>query len=141
MLAMKGHPRRHAVFIAGLLALLAIAANPKPTQPAPTAPPGPPAQSPSPAKPAPPANAAPPSVTIQGMAFSPATLNCKVGDTVVWTNSDDRDHTVIANDGSFKSGNISSTKTFEYKFTAAGTFTYYCKYHPRMKGTIVVAAK
>src|SRR5258708_2767261 len=81
------------------------------------------------------------SVTIQGMAFSPAALHIKVGDTVIWTNADDQDHTVIAGDGSFNSGNISSGKTFEHKFMRAGTRGYYCKYHPRMKGTVVVASK
>ena len=40
------------------------------------------------------------------MQFTPASINVKVGDTVVWTNNDDRDHTVVADDGSFKSGNL-----------------------------------
>jgi plastocyanin len=80
-------------------------------------------------------------VTIQGMAFSPAAVHAKVGDTVVWSNADDQDHTVIAADGSFNSGNIGSGRSFEHKFTRAGTFGYYCKYHPRMKGSVVVAQK
>ncbi len=80
-------------------------------------------------------------VTIQGTAFSPDTLQIAVGDTVVWTNADDRDYTVIATDGSFSSGNISSGKMYEHRFDKPGTFPYGCKYHPRMKGTIIVAAK
>jgi len=79
-------------------------------------------------------------VTIQGTSFSPATVKINVGDTVVWTNSDDSDYTVIASDNSFSSGNIGSGKTYEHKFTRAGSFAYYCKYHPRMKGTVVVSA-
>src|SRR3954447_12715769 len=75
------------------------------------------------------------SVTIQGMSFSPSPVHANVGDTVVWTNADDQDHTVIAGDGSFNSGNIGSGRSFEHKFTRAGTFGYYCKYHPRMKGS------
>jgi plastocyanin len=68
-------------------------------------------------------------------------VHAKVGDTVVWTNADDQDHTVIAGDGSFNSGNIGSGRSFEHKFTRAGTFGYYCKYHPRMKGSVIVATK
>ncbi|HSV16312.1 MAG TPA: cupredoxin family copper-binding protein [Tepidisphaeraceae bacterium] len=80
-------------------------------------------------------------VTIQDMSFSPTSVHAKVGDTVIWTNADDQDHTVIAADGSFNSGDIGSGRSFQHKFTRAGTFGYYCKYHPRMKGNVVVAAK
>jgi plastocyanin len=79
-------------------------------------------------------------VTIAQMQFTPAEVHVKVGDTVVWTNNDDRDHTVIAADGSFSSGNISSGQSFSHKFTAVGNFGYGCKYHPRMKGMVVVVA-
>ena len=41
------------------------------------------------------------SVTIKAMQFTPASMTVKVGDTVVWTNADDRDHTIVASDGSF----------------------------------------
>ncbi|HWE97798.1 MAG TPA: cupredoxin family copper-binding protein [Tepidisphaeraceae bacterium] len=77
-------------------------------------------------------------VSIANLTYTPATLKIHVGDTVVWTNNDDRDHTVIAADGSFKSPNIKSGQTYEYTFTKAGKFSYGCIYHPRMKGTIVV---
>ncbi|MDB5303351.1 MAG: hypothetical protein JWM97_900 [Phycisphaerales bacterium] len=77
-------------------------------------------------------------VSIANLAYSPATLKIHVGDTVVWTNNDDRDHTVIATDGSFKSPNIKAGKTYEFTFSKAGKFTYGCSYHPRMKGTINV---
>ncbi|MDB5293491.1 MAG: hypothetical protein JWL69_4732 [Phycisphaerales bacterium] len=77
-------------------------------------------------------------VSIANLAYSPATLKIHVGDTVIWTNNDDRDHTVIATDGSFKSPNIKAGKTYEFTFSKAGKFSYGCSYHPRMKGTIVV---
>src|SRR5947209_3353265 len=75
-------------------------------------------------------------VTIKSMQFIPATVTVHAGDTVVWINNDDRDHTVIATDGSFKSGNISSGEKFEHQFSSAGTFAYKCGYHPRMKGSV-----
>ena len=72
------------------------------------------------------------------MKFVPDKLEIQPGDTVVWTNKDDRDHTVTAKDGSFKSDNLSRGEKFEHKFKTAGTFAYVCSYHPRMKATIVV---
>jgi plastocyanin len=81
------------------------------------------------------------SVSIQNGGYSPASVSIHVGDTITWTNADDQDHTVIAQDGSFNSGNIGSGRSFSHTFTTAGTIAYYCKYHPRMKGVVVVAAK
>ena len=85
------------------------------------------------------AHAATKSVTIKEGQYSPASITVKVGDTVVWTNSDERDHTVVADDGSFKSDNLGGGETFQFKFTKAGKFGYHCTYHPRMKGTVVVS--
>src|SRR4051812_1366262 len=41
---------------------------------------------------------APPShdVAIKAMKFEPAQIQIAVGESVVWTNADDRDHTVVA---------------------------------------------
>jgi plastocyanin len=77
-------------------------------------------------------------VEMDDKRYEPAKLTIKVGETVVWENVDDHDHTVIADDKSFKSDNISPGDTYEFTFKKAGTYKYACKYHPRMKGTIVV---
>jgi plastocyanin len=77
-------------------------------------------------------------VTVKNNKYSPAALTIKVGDTVVWTNEDDKDHTVNADDKSFKSDNLSPDDSYEYTFKKAGTFKYACKYHPREKATITV---
>jgi plastocyanin len=77
-------------------------------------------------------------VSIADMKYDPAKLEIAVGDTVIWTNNDNRNHTVVAKDKSFKSDNLAKGDTFEHKFTKAGTFAYFCSYHPRMKATIVV---
>ena len=77
-------------------------------------------------------------LTIKNSKYSPASLTINVGDTIVWKNDDDRDHTVIADDKSFKSDNISSGDDYTFAFKKAGTFKYGCKYHPREKGTITV---
>jgi amicyanin len=80
-------------------------------------------------------------VSIKDMKFQPATLEIKVGETVVWTNNDDRDHTVVGPKDTFKSDNLRPGSAYSYQFTKAGTFDYTCTYHPRMKGTIKVSAK
>jgi len=74
--------------------------------------------------------------------YSPPTLNVVIGvnSTVTWINSDDVPHTVTATDGSFNSGNMNAGQSWSHTFTAPGTYSYYCAYHPWMKGTIVVKA-
>jgi len=46
-------------------------------------------------------------------------------------------HTVTADNGSFNA-TLASGKSFSYKFTKAGTYTYKCTLHPSMKATIIV---
>jgi len=77
-------------------------------------------------------------VSIVKLQFKPTKATIKVGETVIWTNNDERDHTVVADDGSFKSPNIKSGETFQFTFNKAGKFLYHCTYHPRMKGEIIV---
>ena len=72
--------------------------------------------------------------------YAPATLHVVLGvnNTVVWYNNDTVFHTVTATDKSFDSGNLNQDQTFSHTFTQAGTYSYYCVYHPWMKGTVVV---
>ncbi len=75
-------------------------------------------------------------VSIRNLQFNPAAVQIKVGQSVSWTNNDDRDHTVVADDGSFRSGNLKPGGSFSYRFTKAGDFSYGCGYHPRMHGSV-----
>ena len=77
-------------------------------------------------------------VSIKDVKFTPKELKVKKGDTVIWTNSDERDHTVTADDKSFASGNLGDGNSFRQKFEKPGKYKYHCEYHPRMKATIVV---
>lgn len=78
-------------------------------------------------------------VTAKDFAFSPSTLNVKVGATVKMTNSDSATHTFTADDGAFDSGRVGSGESFTFTFPKAGTFAFHCGIHRSMKGTIVVA--
>src|SRR2546422_4152159 len=74
-----------------------------------------------------------------GPFFSPTNLTVKVGKTVVWVNKDTVTHTVTSDGSSlFDSGFMPTGATFQFTFTTAGTYPYYCTVHPFMKGTIVV---
>ena len=77
-------------------------------------------------------------VSLAGRAFSPATLEVAVGDTVTWINDDDTEHTVTANDGAFDSGALAEGATFSFTFDTAGEFDYRCLFHDSMQGTVVV---
>ncbi|WP_029074451.1 cupredoxin domain-containing protein [Kaistia adipata] len=86
-----------------------------------------------------PAMAAAETITVQVTKFSfvPASVTAKVGDTIEWVNADFVDHTATAANKGFdvklpanKSGSVTVKK--------AGTFPYFCRFHPMMKGTITV---
>ena len=82
------------------------------------------------------------SVIIRDMAFLPASVTVKVGTTVTWTNQDPYVHTVTG-DGTnapkgFDSGNLSTGKSYSFTFTTPGTFTYHCKIHPQLIGSVIV---
>ena len=77
-------------------------------------------------------------VNISGFAFEPASVTIKVGGTVTWINKDGVVHTVVADDKSWSSDNLSKGGQYSHKFEAAGTFTYTCGVHPNMKGTVIV---
>ena len=77
-------------------------------------------------------------ITIQGFAFSPATITVPVGTKVTWTNKDPAAHTVTSDTGAFDSKNLTTGATFSFTFNQAGSFAYHCAIHPRMVATIVV---
>lgn len=71
-------------------------------------------------------------------SFSPETLTIEAGAKVVFSNKDDVEHTVTADDGSFDSGLFGKGKTYEMTFAKAGVYKIHCKPHDRMVATIVV---
>ena len=78
-------------------------------------------------------------VHAENFAYDPAELDIHVGDTVEFINDDPVGHTITADDTSFDSGNLDQHQTWTHTFTAAGTYTYFCTYHPFMKAKIVVS--
>jgi len=75
-------------------------------------------------------------VTIEKMAFSPAEITAKPGDTVQWVNKDILAHTTTVKGG--WDVMIPAKQTASVTISSAGTIEYYCRFHPNMKGRIVV---
>jgi len=80
------------------------------------------------------------SVTISDLAFTPADIDAKVGDTVEWTNRDYVDHTATSTDGAWDT-DVAAGQSGKVILTRPGTFGYFCKVHPNMTGTVHVAPK
>ncbi len=80
-----------------------------------------------------------PGVTISGFRFHDANTTVTAGTTLVWTNTDDFDHSVVAEDGSFHTEeDLSKGDTFSHTFDTVGTFNYVCGIHASMTGTVTV---
>jgi plastocyanin len=82
-------------------------------------------------------------VNIVNFTFNPSPLTIPVGTTVVWTNQDTAPHTATSDPGSaftFDTGNLQKGQSGRVTFNTAGTFTYFCKVHPNMHGTVIVTA-
>lgn len=78
-------------------------------------------------------------VPIRLMKFSPQTIEIKTGQTVEWTNDDLTPHTVTSQGaGDLNSGSIDAGASWRHTFSRAGSFQYYCTFHPEMNGTVVV---
>lgn len=77
-------------------------------------------------------------VKIDNFTFTPATLTVPVGAQVTWTNRDDIPHTVVSDDQAIKSKALDTDDKFTFTFSKAGTYTYFCSLHPKMKGKVVV---
>jgi plastocyanin len=75
-------------------------------------------------------------VTIEGNSFVPPTVIVSVKGTVKWTNMDSTPHRIrimgMATD------ELGEGDSFILNFYQKGTFEYTCKYHPDMKGTVIV---
>lgn len=78
-------------------------------------------------------------VRIKGFAFQPSKLSIAKGDTIKFMNNDNATHTATDRDKSWDTGKIRGKKSKEVTFDSAGSFDYFCRYHPAMKGKITVS--
>jgi len=77
--------------------------------------------------------------------FLPYEVTVAVGTTVTWSNDDTAAHTVTSGnisdgvDGLFDSSIFMSGTTFEFTFSDAGSYDYFCMVHPWMTGIVNVS--
>ncbi len=77
-------------------------------------------------------------ITMENMVISPANASAKVGDTIEWINKDILVHTATARNADFDVM-MPAKKTVTSVLKKAGTIDYYCRFHPNMKATLIVA--
>lgn len=75
-------------------------------------------------------------IAINDVAFAKTKVNANVGDTIEWVNNDIVDHTATAK-GQWDV-EIPAGQKGHVVLKKAGTFAYYCRFHPNMKATLVV---
>jgi plastocyanin len=80
-------------------------------------------------------------VDINKLSYGPADLTIHLGDIVQWRNNDPIAHTATANAsevGGVWEVIVPPGKSAEYQPTQVGSVRYYCRFHPNMKGNIIV---
>ena len=95
-------------------------------------------------------------MVIEGIAFAPGDITIDAGETVMWLNEDEVDHTVTSGtpgkqgipgvkegtearlDGLFDEALPNAGATFSFTFDEPGTYPYFCEIHASMRGRVTV---
>lgn len=77
-------------------------------------------------------------ITMENLVISPAEASAKVGDTIEWINNDIFAHTATARNGDWDV-TMPPKKSVTLVLKKPGSIDYYCRFHPNMKATLVVA--
>ena len=76
-------------------------------------------------------------IDMKSVSFMPAQVTVRIGDTLEWDNSDIVAHTATSKGAGFDV-NVLPSRKGSTVVKAPGTFNYTCRYHPNMRGQIVV---
>ena len=77
-------------------------------------------------------------IVIDKMRYGPVPAGLHAGDVIVWTNRDLFRHTATARDRSFDV-DLPAGASKRITVARAGTFAFYCRFHPGMTGQLIVA--
>jgi plastocyanin len=78
-------------------------------------------------------------VDITQAGFTPDRITIAFGDTVTWTNRDNANHQVLADQAAFTpSPVLAPNQTYSYTFTKSGNFGYRDALNTRRRGTVIV---
>lgn len=75
-------------------------------------------------------------VAIKGFKFVPDKLEVNAGDTITWKNEDIVPHIVTGD--KLKSTSMDQGESWTYTAKRKGDFPYNCRFHPTMKGELIV---
>lgn len=76
-------------------------------------------------------------VIIDKMKFGASLSGIRVGDTILWVNKDMFKHTATARDKSFNI-DLPPNTSGKTVIKRSGSISFYCIYHPTMKGALTV---
>lgn len=77
-------------------------------------------------------------VNIQGFAFDPPLVEVRVGDIIRWINRDLAPHTATADERGWDTAALSQGATGDITVTDGMETSYFCVFHPHMKGAIKI---
>jgi plastocyanin len=79
-------------------------------------------------------------IRIKDVLYDPDPVTVKAGQKITVVNEDSAPHTVTEKGASpsFDSDTVKGGASGSVTFSKAGTFTYYCLFHPTMKGSVTV---
>lgn len=76
-------------------------------------------------------------IVLDKMKFGPVPAELHVGDTIIWQNNDIFRHSATARDKSFDI-DLPAKAEVRMAVEVAGSFDFFCKFHPGMTGTLVI---
>ncbi|MGC3937952.1 plastocyanin/azurin family copper-binding protein [Roseobacter sp. EG26] len=79
-------------------------------------------------------------VRIKSFKFEPAHITVSIGDTIRWTNEDVAPHTATAIEAGWDTKQLLKGESAEIIVTDAVETSYYCTFHPHMKGRFEIAS-
>lgn len=76
-------------------------------------------------------------VVIDKMKFGPVPTGLRKGDVIIWANHDFLRHSATAGNHAFDV-DLPAGAVKKMVLTKTGTFPFVCRYHPGMRGTLVI---
>ena len=77
-------------------------------------------------------------IVVDKMKFGPVPAELHAGDTIIWRNDDIFRHSATARDESFDV-DLPAKSSAKMVVGDAGSVEFFCKFHPGMKGILVIA--
>ncbi|WP_299501919.1 copper-binding protein [uncultured Roseobacter sp.] len=77
-------------------------------------------------------------VEIRSFEFNPGLIQVRVGDMIRWSNKDLAPHTATADQFGWNTGALEKDAVGEVWVTDGMETTYFCAFHPHMKGRIEI---